>query len=284
MLVCPNMKLIMVSNDERNPLQLNLIHVRCKQWSCAVCAIANAREWKNHVLTALAIRLRGLAWVFATITAHEETHKMGSLYTLRNLQSGWKKMRFKMRRFNGNRTFEYMRIFERHNEGKYGGYHMHMICALGDAYAQKKHAFGRVLEREWRAKKLGLKPRKRLKKEKHPARWFRDECRGAGMGFEVDFQQIGSNEYRVAGYMTKYLFKQIEILEFPKFMRRVQTSRKFGSPTTKRNKNGVLWRPKSGIFKDDLSKYERIRDLTMKHTVTEEDFEGGVFWYPKELK
>lgn len=282
--ICPNMHMIMVSDDMIPNGHLDLIYVRCKQWSCPVCSKVNARQWKNHVLSTLAIRLRGLSWVFCTITASSGANKAGPIYTLRNLQRGWNLLRLKMRRWNGDETFEYFRIFQIHPNGQYHGYHMHMICAVGETYGKKKELFSKVLDREIRAKKLGLKPRKRLKKEKHPSRWLRDAAKASGLGQEVDFQQIGSMPQKVAGYMTRYLFTQAEFLEFPKYMRRVQTSRKFGSPNTKRNKEGRLWRPKSAIFKDDLRKYEQIRDLTLKRIVTIEDFPEGVLWYPKELK
>lgn len=278
------MHLIMVSDDERGRNNLDMIHVRCKQWSCPVCSKANARLWKNHVLTTLAIRLRGLSWVFCTVTASGGANKAGPFYTLKNLQRGWNLLRFKMRRWNGNVTFEYFRVFEKHTEGKFGGFHMHMICALGDMYGEKKELFSKVLDREHRARKLGLKPRKRLKKEKHPTRWLKDAAKSSGLGHQTDFQQIGSTTQKVAGYMVKYTFKQLEINEFPKHMRRIQTSRKFGSPTTKRNKQGRLWRPKSGIFLEDLRRYEQIRDLTMRKLVTIDDFADGNLWYPKELK
>lgn len=161
---------------------------------------------------------------------------------------------------------------------------MHMICAVGEMYGQRKEDFAKVLEREARARKLGTKPRKRLKREKHPTRWLKDAAVKSGLGNQTDFQQIGSNTMRVAGYMVKYIFKQLDILEFPMYQRRIQTSRKFGSPNTRRNKEGRLWRPKSAIFLHDLRKYGQIRDLTMKRLVTEEDFEGGKLWYPSELK
>jgi len=278
------MTLIMVSDDMIPEGHLDLIYVRCKMWSCPVCAIANARAWKNHVLTTLAYRMKGLSWVFCTITASGNANKAGPLYTLKNLQRGWNLLRFKMRRWNGNKTFEYFRVFEKHTKGKYGGFHMHMICALGETFGLKKDLFAQVLAREGRARKLGVKPRKRLKKEKHPTRWLKDAAKSSGLGEQTDFQQIGGETQKVASYMAKYTFKQLDILEFPKYMRRIQTSRKFGSPNTKRNKEGRLWRPKSAIFKDDLRKYSQIRDLTMKHIVTEEDFEGGKLWYPASLK
>jgi hypothetical protein len=278
------MKMIMVSDDLCGLGHLDMIHVRCKQWSCPVCSKVNARQWKNHVLTTLAIRLRGLSWVFCTITATGNANKAGAYYTLKNLQQGWNILRGKMRRWNGNETFEYLRIFEKHMDGQFGGYHMHMICAVGEMYGQKKEDFAKVLEREARARKLGLKPRKRLKREKHPTRWLKDAAVGSKLGNQTDFQQIGSNTMRVAGYMIKYIFKQLDILEFPMYQRRIQTSRKFGSPNTRRNKNGRMWRPKSAIFLHDLRKYGTIRDLTMKRLVTEEDFEGGKLWYPAELK
>lgn len=281
---CPNMKLIMVSQWQEKK-NLDLLHVRCKQWTCPYCAPVNARVWKNYILNRLAKEdFRGKDWCMLTITAHENAHKAGALYTLKNLQNGFKRLYHRLKRWNGG-GFEYLRIFEKHTEGKYGGFHMHIIADLGATHSRKKVEFLHVLEREKRAKKQGKKPRKRLKKEIHPQRWLINNARACGMGYEADFKYIGNIAQRTASYMTKYISKQLDILEFPPHMRRVQSSRRFGSPKRKDGGNVRNWKAKAAIFREDLNSYEKIIDLTMKRIVTlEEDFSHGELWYPPELK
>lgn len=284
MLLCPNMRLIMVSQWKGDPKHLDLIHVRCKQWNCPYCAPVNSRIWRNYILTRLSRSdFRGRSWVLITITAHENAHKAGPLYTILNLQRGFRKMYHRLKRYNGG-DFEYLRVFELHPNGKYKGFHMHIIAAMGDTYGAKKEEFAKVLERERRARKQGKKPRKRLKRERHPSRWIKDTCKTLGMGVQADIRQIGSVVQKTAAYMTKYISKQLEINEFPPRVRRIQASRRFGSPRVKDTGNVLDWRPKSAIFREDLQTYTRIVDLTLKRVVTlEDDFANGELWYPKDL-
>jgi len=284
-LFCPNMKLIMVSQFADGSKRMDMVHVRCKQWTCPYCAPANAKQWKDYILKRLAREdFRDQFWIFVTITAHEDSHKHSPQATLRNLQRGWNKLYHRFKTFNGHRAFDYVRVFERHENGKFGGYHMHLIMALGNAFARHKDAFAKVLEREKIARKQGKKPRKRLKREKHPARWLKDASRACKMGYQTDVRQIGSNTQHVAPYMTKYISKQLEILDFPPRMRRIQASVKFGSPRRRDTGNVRKWRPRTAIYKTDLEDFDLIFDVTRKHVITEGDFPEGVFWYPKELK
>lgn len=192
-------------------------------------------------------------------------------------------MYHRLKRWNGG-PFEYVRIFEKHVDGKYGGYHMHVIASIGDAYGVHKDAFRLVLDREGRAKAQGKRPRKRLKREKHPTRWIRDTCRNLGMGFEADVTQIGSMVQKTAGYITKYVSKQLDILEFPPRMRRIQASRRLGTPHKKTGSKLRQWRAKSAIYREDVERMEKIIDVTTKHIVNlDDDFSHGELWYPPNL-
>lgn len=284
MLFCPNMKLVMVSKFADGSKRMDMVHVRCKQWTCPYCAPANSRQWKDYILKRLSREdFRGVYWLFVTITANENAHKHSPAATLKNLQRGWNKLYHRFKTFNGHRAFDYVRVFEKHTKGKYGGYHMHLIMALGEAFAEKKDAFARVLEREKTARKQGKKPRKRLKREKHPSRWLKDASRACGMGYETDIKQIGSNTSHVAPYFTKYISKQLDILEFPPRMRRIQSSVRFGSPRKKTGSKLRHWTPRSAIYKSDLEDFDLIFDMTRKHVISEDDFPDGVLWYPKEI-
>ena len=281
---CPNMRLIMIAEHANNPKVIDMVHVRCKQWSCEYCAKANATAWRNHLLTRLARHgFREAQWCLITITAHSNAHKAGPIYTLKNLQRGWGRMYHRLRRWNGG-AFEYVRIFEKHTLGRYGGYHMHILASCGDAWVYHRSEMEKVYAREERALKLGLKPRKRLKKEKTPDRWLKDNSKNLGMGEQCDFSYVGRTTAGTARYATKYISKQIEIIEFPKHMRRIQASRGMTLPKRPNTGNVRGWRAKSAIYRDDVLNFERIYDMTARHIVSiEDDFSNGEMWYPKDL-
>lgn len=281
---CPNMRLIMVTEKLGAPLHLDMLRVRCKQWSCPYCSKENARQWKNHLLTRLGRpEFWARQWCLITITASGGANRAGALYTLKNLQRGWGRLYHRLKRWNGG-AFDYVRVFERHTEGKYGGYHMHILADTGDAWVFWRTEIEKVYERELRALGLDLKPRKRLKKEKSPERWIKDNCASCGMGHQADFTYVGKTAANTARYTTKYLFKQDEIKEFPPRMRRIQASR--GMTLKKQGGSKIrAWRAKSAIYKDDLLRWTKIYDMTAKHIISiEDDFSSGQSYYPPELK
>lgn len=280
---CPNMKMIMIAPHIAAPRVIDMVHVRCKQWSCPYCSPANGRMWRNHILTKLAnAPFNRMSWCFITLTANETEHRQSPQATLRNLLRGWDRLRKRLRSWNGG-AFEYVRVFERHPEGKYGGYHMHIIASVGDAYERKLAAFSAVLEREKIARVRGYRPRKRLMREKHPARWVRDNARECGIGFMTHIRFLGQDATKAALYETKYMMKQIEVLDFPKHKRRIQASRGIGKPR-RSGGGGRVWQAKSAIYREDLLRYDKIIDLTAKKLVTEADFDNSQMWYPSELK
>lgn len=285
MAFCPNMRLVMVSEWLGKPQYLDVMRVRCKQWSCPYCCVINSQLWKQYLLKRLNnSEFRDRKWVLITLTADREEHKKSPVATLRNLQRVWQKMRHRLARWNGA-AFDYLRVFERHTKGKYGGYHLHVIADIGVKFEAKKADFQAVLQREQRARKLGLKPRKRLKKEVSPQRWIKDNCKRCGGGFIADMRPLKGGSHRAIRYVTKYTLKQIDILEFVPHARRIQTSRAIGSPNKRRNTgNPRRWRKRAAIWRADFDLYERIYDVSIKRHVTiEEDFSNGEHWYPPEM-
>lgn len=281
---CPNMRLIMIAEHATNDRHIDMVRVRCKQWSCPYCSQENARQWKNHLLTRIGRPdFWGKQWCLITITASGNANKAGAIYTLKNLQRGWSKLYHRLKRWNGG-AFEYIRVFEKHTEGKYGGYHMHILADVGDAWVYHFTNIHKVLEREAHAMGLGLNPRKRLKKEKSPERWIKDNCASCGMGNQADISFVGKTAAGTARYATKYISKQLEILEFPPRMRRIQASR---GMTLKKTGGSKIrsWRAKSAIYRDDLTRFDKIYDMTARHVVNiEDDFSNGQPYYPPELR
>lgn len=281
---CPNMRLLMVSEWANKPKYLDVMRVRCKLWSCPYCSQMNASLWKRYLLGRLNNHVFGERhWAFITLTADGKYHKEGPKATIANLQATWKRMYDRLRRYNG-KPFDYIRIFERHTKGVYKGFHLHVIADLGACYEAKKALFMDVLKRERTAKKLGLRPRKRLKRERHPARWIKDTCRECKGGFIADFRPIEGGNRRAVNYVTKYAVKQLELSDFPPRVRRIQASRAVGSPKTKGTSKLRKWRSRSGIYREDFNVYEQIIDISIKRQITlKDDFSDGELWYPPEL-
>jgi hypothetical protein len=282
---CPNIRLIMVSEWQGKPLYLDVMRVRCKQWSCPYCSVMNGKIWRSHLLTRLnSPEFEGAQWAMITLTADGKDHKKNPEATIRSLQKSWRKMRNRLLRYNGG-FFSYVRVFERHTKGKYGGYHLHIIADLGRVYGERKAAFGLVLAREAKARKLGLRPRKRLLKERHPARWIKDACRATGGGYIADFRPLKGGTKQAIRYTTKYVVKQLELGVFPKFMPRIKGSRDVGSPKKKGGGKTRQWRPRAGIFIEDLKAYEKLFDVSTNHVINEDDdFSHGELWYPPEME
>lgn len=219
-----------------------------------------------------------------TITAHPNAHKSGPIYTLKNLLRGWGRLYQRLKRYN-NGAFEYIRVFEVHPDGLYHGYHMHVVCDMGASIKRHMGEYSEVLRREERAINQGKKPRKRLKKEIAPSRWLKNNSANLGMGHQCEITMIGVNPQKAALYQTKYITKQIEILEFPHRARRIQTSRRLAPKKKQKTGNVRNWYAKSAIYMEDVLKMDRIYDMTAKHIINlEDDFSKGELWYPPELK
>ena len=162
---------------------------------------------------------------------------------------------------------------------------MHILASCGEAWVHWRTEMEKVYAREERALKLSLKPRKRLRREKTPDRWIKDNSKALGMGTQADFSYIGKTTSGTARYTTKYIAKQFEILEFPHRMRRIQASRGLSLP--KRNNTGNVrkWRAKSAIYRDDVLQFDKIYDMTARHVVSiEDDFSNGELYYPPTLQ
>jgi len=60
-------------------------------------------------------------------------------------------------------------------------------------------------------------------------RWYKDNARACGLGYEADVVAILAG-VECGGYMIKYLTKAIAVIGWPKYWRRVNTSRKWPKP------------------------------------------------------
>lgn len=264
---CKRIKGILLSLDFRMGF-ITLVRVSCKMWNCPCCREKNARNWRAYLLDTFNKRLGHEAWCFFTITAHRNAHKHSAEMTIRNLQQVWKPLYDRLRRFY-NKRLEYVRIFERHKSGRF---HMHILINVGLEYDEEQYVIKDVLS-EFR----------------HPHnRWLRVACSELGGGWRChirrvwDDQKRSSNVGLVVGYLLKYMGKDMASFAFPKHQRRIQTSRKIGSP--KRNAKGVgTWEHKREIHQTYLVEAKkRIVDMTTGEVLTIRSFGGEAYYPPLE--
>ena len=245
---------VVIKESDTN-MDLLLARLRCKQWDCEFCARKNRAVWRAHIIDR--VNDLGGNWLFLTITAHRNAHKQGK--TLVNLKTAWKRLYDRLRRKFKGQKLEYVMLFERHKDKEDGGkvkisYHIHAIL--------KAEISGRNV---WNAKKeYWYHP------EMHT--WLKDNAAAVGAGFMCHAAKIEeANGGLVAAYITKYMTKDAQNLtEFPARLRRINVSRGFGSPDSKRQKSG--WTFAGGVYKRDALEYGRIVDVTTGEVITVDFF------------
>lgn len=262
---CKRLKGILLSHDFRNGY-ITLVRISCKQWGCPCCAQRNARNWRAYLLDTFNKRFGHEKWCFLTITAHRKAHVTPEM-TVKNLQQVWKKLYDRLLRRYGKESMNYVRVFEQHSSGRF---HMHILLSCGEAY--DKHAF--VIRRN-------------TDEFRHPeCRFLRMACAELGGGWRVHIRRVWDDKARssnvglVVGYILKYMGKSMANFKFPKFQRRIQTSRKIGSPAT--NAKGVgTWKHVREIGISYLREAKKkIVDMTTGEVLTERSFDGESY-YPQ---
>jgi Replication protein len=264
---CKRLKGVLLSLDFRMGF-ITLVRVSCKMWNCPCCRVKNARNWRAYLLDTFNKKFGHEAWCFVTITAHKNAHKHSSEMTIKNLQQGWKRLYDRLRRHYKKRL-EYVRIFERHASGRF---HMHILLNVGLEYD-----------------KSGFVIKGKLDEFRHPeCRYLSRACASVGIGWRVHIRRVwddvkrSSNVGLVVGYILKYMGKDMASFAFPKHQRRIQTSRKIGSPAT--NAKGVgTWEHKREIGITYLREAKkRIVDMTTGEVLAIRSFEGEAYYPPLE--
>lgn len=263
--MCNRIKGVVVSEDYK-PGYTTLVHVRCKMWGCPDCGPIEALRWRAYLLDRFNKAFGHEKWCFVTITAHRKAHvSIGT--TIKNLQEGFKRLYDRMRR-HYNKTLQYVRVFEPHESGRF---HMHLLVNCGEEY--DAHEFvAENLKREFR----------------HPeAIWLKRACVAVGLGWRCHIRRVWddvkktANVGLVVGYVLKYVGKQMADFEFPKHKRRIQTSRKIGSPNTEAKSTGGTWThvreiPQSVV----LGAKKPVLDLSTGEILTLGSFEGESYYPP----
>lgn len=265
---CHRIKGVMISHDHK-PGYTTLTRISCKMWGCPSCGPQNALNWRAFLLNKFNKDLKEEKWCFFTITAHKNAHKSGAKMTLLNLQQVWKKLYDRLLRRYGKKQMQYVRVFEQHKSGRF---HMHFLLNCGLSYDAQEFVIKDDLD-EYR----------------HPdCKWLRRTCARLGGGWRVHIRRVWERETRsenvglVVGYLVKYLGKQLVDMDIPKYQRRIQSSRKIGSPSTGRTTKGS-WEMKKEIPLEFVLKSETpVVDLTTGEILTVRSFEGEAYYPPLE--
>jgi len=233
--------------------------LRCKSWQCAYCAKANRKAWGKH-LRAVLPRISD-NWWFVTVTAHEHTRTAET--SLHNIRSNIDRLMKRIKRVWKN--VEYVRVYEKH---KKGAFHAHFVVS-GLSTRVQKHTTpqGIVYWRETLSPKgvgnLSVRT------------WTRRTCRSLGMGYMVDVQALEGTA-KAIGYIIKYLTKASQDFT-TRFLRRIQTSRKIGSP---RERGDGTWRVAARVFREAVRDGTRLYDADRRVWIPNEYWKENLS-YPR---
>lgn len=262
--MCDRIKGVMISRDFK-PGFTTLVRIKCGMWSCRQCGPENATHWRAYLLNKFNKDMRDERWIFATITATGKAHRDGPIATLTQLQKAWKKLYDHLLRRYG-KGLQYVRVFEQHASGNY---HMHFLLNAGTQYDAH-----------------GLWPKDLMEELRHPeCKWLRKVMVKLKAGWRVHIRRVWETETKkenvglVVGYIVKYLGKNMSIMLFPKHQRRIQTSRKIGSPNTSRSSSGT-WEHKRELSEKEFNPREKWLDLSTGELLTWDSFEGEAYYPP----
>lgn len=265
---CPNFSMVAYAHTDKffdnGRRKALLARMRCKSWDCDFCLKKNSAAWREFIARKV-LELKG-SWWLVTLTAHSMTRSMAASY--KNLQHG---IDVVLKRIN--RAFagvEYVRVFEVHPTSD--ALHAHFIMRnLTDKVSLTVNRNKTVTYRAWRpptAKKRLWSIRTYLKKV----------CQEAHIGYICDVSQIRSNE--AVFYVTKYLNKHQRRLSI-KGIRRVQTSRGFGSPEPE---SEYIWQPVTFLHAGQFALDEDVQDLQTGEILRPALWEDDFIWTPEKQR
>jgi len=238
---CPNMRLVMVTEQLGAPLHLDMVRVRCKQWSCPYCAKANQKMWRAFLAGQLPI-VSG-DWWHVTLTAHSRMRSEQASY--KNLQHGIDVLLKRMRRVFGK--IEYVRVFEKHPTSN--ALHCHLAVSaltpfvIPGCHKNLQHGYLSVTSRSPGDGSWSIRT------------WTKKTSQECQIGYQADVRQAANAG--LVWYVTKYLTKVSQQINI-KGLRHVATSRRVGSP----DKSGAgAWDTGRFITALDVTPDEKIRDI-----------------------
>jgi len=255
---CPNFNLV-ASTRRASDGRWIMTRLRCKSWSCPVCARKNRQQWRNF----LSAKLRKISsvWWFGTLTAPSWARSAEK--SLVSIRDNFDRFMKRLKRVFGK--VEYVRVYEVHQTG---AYHLHVVLS---GLCQ------RVERYKARSGLKGFRPcrQETLKGSCSVNTWWKKTAAKCKMGYIAEVKLIPSGE--AVGYITKYLTKSAQAFDMP-HLRRVQTSRGIGSP---KSVGTEVWQVTGHLWGGDIG-YQAFIDLDEKKTVPASYWQQEVV-YPPEI-
>jgi len=262
---CHRIKGVMFSDDYKMGYR-TVVRLSCKMWACPYCGPRNAVNWRAYLLDRFNKTFGHEEWCFYTITAHKNAHVTPRL-SLLNLQQVWGKLYHRLKRRFKNVDLQYLRVFETHASGRF---HMHILLNVGHAYDGHEFLI-----------------RSKLDEFRHPeCKWLRVAVSQLGGGWRCHIRRVWDDSARTAnvglvvGYVLKYISKQMVDMDFPKHQRRIQTSRKIGSPATNASGRGTWIHAREIPLSMVKGAKKPVVDMSTGEVLTELSFEGEHYYPP----
>jgi len=169
----------------RNPLNGTCIffQVACKTWGCPACAERNAMRTVLHAVHGSNALMKRGEKLEFLTITSHE--KLDEKGSFYVLPIAWNKLNRRIKRATSNPNPAYFGVPEQHSDGRW---HFHAVV------------------------NFALKPR-----------WFKDNARECGLGYEVDVETI-EDVGKVSFYISKYMGKQLMAARRYKSLRRVRHS------------------------------------------------------------
>lgn len=255
---CPNFAIVLTTQEPKTDVN-NLWRARCKDWTCAYCAEMNRKMWRRYLTGKLnTLPLSALKWSFSTLTLPDYIHEAESEFdrlfgSIRFIRLQWDKTMKTAKREYGK--FEYIRVLESH---KSGALHVHLLSSIWFEDAISRPKF-------------------------HQSPKFNQICEGYEWGF-VDNRNITGGTSGAVNYPIKYMSETSVAFHQAvsgAHLRRVQTSRRIGSPKPPQSPTDFI--PRYSIHMRDLEiaawQNRYWWDGQEDRVITADDF-SGIDSYP----
>lgn len=278
---CPNYSALAVK--QTTDKDIPFVRLRCGMWTCEYCAEKNRQIWRARLINHIVHNLEKKQWSWFTLTAHSK--KRGAYRSIANLRQAWDKLIKRMKRKYGD--FDYVRIFEKHQDGSY---HIHCIASIHfDDIKYRVTSRGKNKGKEvaysvWlKATAIELKTGMYTHAENFADMLIAIE-KGARLEEETTTQTQARKAGLIASYITKYITKITpELKEELGRVRHIQTSQKWTRPE---RESQDIWKFAFGIYYKDVKQAydndQRYVEAGTKRQVTFDDFIEA-YIYPPEF-
>jgi hypothetical protein len=161
----------------------------CKCWNCPSCAARLRARWTVRAYQAtLGYMAEGRKFALVTLTCHERLKTLNQ--TLFVWPKAWAKLRYRVN--YAAHGWHFIMIPEQHRTGRL---HVHLATDAG-----------------------------------LPKRWWKDNGRECGLGYMAEaseFRDTNVSPALVSWYVTKYLGKQLDVNQWPRYFHHIRTSQHY---------------------------------------------------------